>query len=463
MKWIAVMGAGLVLFALVAGASDLDAPLAVEPGANQLTLDKAIETALAKNLQIEAARCGEDASRWAEYRAIGGWFPTVDFNTVYTYIDDESVDRANAPTEAVANFFGIDDLDLVTNETYQHNLRVTQPIINGGKEIGAIQAGRAGHREKREALNDTVRQTVLNVSTAYISAVEARQIRETATEATKLAEETLRLTKNRYELGEAAKADTLRFEAEAAKASVSEIGAQNSYELSMISLVNVLGERLDTDYTLPHFRDDLDAGWYRDRMNRMGVQADGIEDTIGSISAHPAVQRMDALEDGATAQEILAWSEVLPSLNFGYQYNWETDDDIWLDGNESWAATVYFQMPLFDSLRGAFGIVEARKQRKQAEISREDVERGLLQRAMSARRSMNNAYLRIGASGKSRAFADENLKTVRERQQIGEASYLEVLDAQLSYVQARTDYVRAVADFLRAEAEWRYLHAEGTE
>ena len=83
-----------------------------------------------------------------------------------------------------------------------------------------------------------------------------------------------------------------------------------------------------------------------------------------------------------------------------------------------------------------------------------------MQQSLSARLSIRSAFLRVRAADKEIASARENLDVVKTRASLGEATNLELLDAQLSYVTARSDFASAVSDFQTARAQWEYLHVK---
>jgi outer membrane protein TolC len=461
MRKILIAGFGIALLAATVVAQENGS---VDEG-TLLTLDQAVAIALEKNLQIAASRLGYDAAKYEAYRAITAWLPRADFYATYYRLDPDTVDRANAGVDELRKLyeqFGLTAKvrDVSTADNYSANLAVVQPIVNGGAEIANILAARAGEREKRAAWRDLVLQTVRAVKDAYYGAVQARDLWRTATEAKALAAETRRLFAARERLGEVAPPDLLRWDAELAKAEGAEIGAENAYELAALSLANLLGADLGTRFRLeggarPEDVPVFDA-WAR--------EADLDEDqaaTLAALRDHPAALRMRAAIDAATGGQALAWSNVLPKLNFSWVYAWATNDTFALDGDKTWTATFQLQVPLWRSGGGVLGILEANKQRRQAAVARDDMERGLTQRALAAKRSIRSALARVRAADKGITAAQENLKVVKTKAAIGQATNLELLDAQLAYLTARSTFTTAIADAQTARAEWEYLHAKG--
>ena len=457
--WVAI---GLFVAAVALGQS---APAPAAPEGTLLTLDQAVAIALEKNLQIAAAQLGNDAAKWEFYRSISTWLPRADFNSTYYRLDPDTLKRTNQSAEALNALekqlgLNVTPQKLVSADNYGSNFTVVQPIINGGAEISNILSAQASAKNKEEFWRDTVLKTILNVKTAYYNASKARDLWKTATDSKALAAESLRLYQTQYEVGQAAKADLLRWEAQFANAEGAEIGAENAYRVALLGLANLLGADLSTGYVLAEGPGPNDVSAFDVWIRESALDREDEGATDAAIRRHPAFLRTVAAIDAAKAAKGLAWSNILPKLNFNWVYTWATDHTIALDGAKSWTATFTLDVPLFRSGGGTFGIIEARRLYRQALVISQDAERGLVQQSLSARLSIRSAFLRVRAADKEIASARENLDVVKTRASLGEATNLELLDAQLSYVTARSDFASAVSDFQTARAQWEYLHVK---
>ena len=432
--------------------------------ADVLTLEKAVQLALEHSLQIESSLYEKDAAKWGKWEAVSGWLPKVRFDSSVTRMDEDTVDRLNIYTDStreLADLYGFDPDEIepaAYDNTYSSSLSVIQPVTNGGAEVGAILAARALHAQKRHAYADARSKTVLDTKTAYFNVLKARALLEVANESHRLAQETLRMFDARYSVGEVSRADVLRWEAQAAKAENALLEAGNGLEVAKITLANVLGIDLDVRYELERLPEKADLDSFREVLRDADVDRElNAAQMAERFQEHPGIQRMESVVDAAGGNRVIAWSSVLPRLNLAYTYSWETDDDPDLDGQESWTLSLALQMPLFQSLTGAFKIAQARKNYKLAKVGLKSYERGFMQQAYAYRLGLRSAYLRILAAEKERKFADENLKITMSKHELGMASNLQLVDAQLAFNQARSSYIDAMSDFYVAAANWEYL------
>jgi outer membrane protein TolC len=102
-------------------------------------------------------------------------------------------------------------------------------------------------------------------------------------------------------------------------------------------------------------------------------------------------------------------------VNFNYSYMWEADDDLRLDGLETWRASVILSFPLFSSLGDYTSLKEARADLLAAEASERDFERTVLLQIVSTASKLRSALRQVDAAGISRDLARENARIVEDK------------------------------------------------
>ncbi len=140
--------------------------------AEQLTLDKAVATALEKNHSLRGAAFDRDAATWGTRSAIANYLPKVEISSSVTRIDPESERRANAAVDFIkgaAGSLGIppsllsDIRPFAYRDEYNTGLTVRQPIYNGGAEILGIEAAHVVNDRSEYALEDTEQDVIARV------------------------------------------------------------------------------------------------------------------------------------------------------------------------------------------------------------------------------------------------------------------------------------------------------------
>ncbi len=425
--------------------------------AEVLTLEKAVSLAMENNRSLNAQKYNESAAKWGQAESVSAYLPKVYFKSSATRIDPdtlEEIEDAYDETKKLYNSFGMDTSELEPSgwkDTYSSYVQVVQPIFNGGAEIAGIHAATMEKRRQVHHTQDMTAATVNEVKQAYYQAQRAFSLEDTSREALELAKETLKLTKARYEVGQVSKAEVLRWESQVAQVEGDLIEASNTMRLARLSMNMVIGAELTQTWDFPPTNLDAEPG--------MGKPLKTLTEfpDFSQYSAHPSIKEMDDTVGLSKSERLGSISNVLPSLNFVFNYNWESNDTLELDGDESWTATLSLEIPIFQSLGGAFGIMGSQRKVQASRLQRDEYRRSFLTRAYSAQLNKRSAAQRVKAARSELAFADENMKIVKEREILGAATNLDLLDAQFSYIQAKTRLVSALADLLIATAEYDYI------
>ena len=417
-----------------------------------LTMQEAVDLALENNHGLAADRYDWQSTNWATAESVSAYLPHVYFTTRWTRMDQESVDEANAYVD-LANQAG-QNLDPVAwEDSYSSSMVVNQPIFNGGAELSNILANNAQRKERKYNYQNSRATLIRDVKRAYVNLYAAQELAGVAKETLALSEQTLAYAKAREELGQISRAEVLRWEAQKAEQEGALIEAENTIVNGSIALANLMGQELENRYKLvmpPENQLSAD-------LQQAATQSSGNFPAVQAVQGHPSVKQADQAVTLSKVGEFSSVGKLLPNINFSYSYAWETNDTLELDGEDNWTAGINFEIPIFQSLGGVFGIVKSHKTVAKSKQSRTDYTRSFLQQLHMAQLTLRSAKAQVEAAQKAQAFAKENLDIVSERHKLGMASNLDLLDAQVNYSRARSNFIRNVATFYGALADHDYL------
>lgn len=427
---------------------------ALPAAAEELTLDKAVDLALKQNYSLRDSQYQADAADWGFAQSFSAWLPHVTYDTSWSKVDDQTYNDAEQQYQRLKQM-GYNSQRTVYKNNYASAINVIQPIFNGGQEYTTIRSAFLARRGARLGEQDTRLQTVLNTKKAYYTVLKTRALQDVARESLDLAHESLRLAQARLQVGSGTQSDLLRWEAESATAEGSLAEAENAYSQALMSLANIIGGPVEAEWTLP----DIDLAITAEQL-QLAEQASlaGAKAPL-SIGSHPAVAAAATNVDLATAGEVGSVGKLLPNVNFTYNYQWETNDTLNPDGNTNWTVGVGVEIPLFQGIGAITGIGNSVRKKQAAEMTAETFNRAFLQQAYSSRFDLKSARLRVLSARKAVEFSQSNLEIVEKRSELGMATSLEQLDAQIAYQKARSDLIGAVGDFRIALAEWDYVTA----
>lgn len=113
------------------------------------------------------------------------------------------------------------------------------------------------------------------------------------------------------------------------------------------------------------------------------------------------------------------------------------------------------QVPIFDGLRRASQIAQARIELQKNQNDLFQLRQGLALEAESARRQLLNSLRTLDIQRRNLTLAEEVLQAARRKQELGVGSMVEYLQAQTSYDQAQTNYTTALLEAYLAYIDWQ--------
>ncbi|NLH50929.1 MAG: TolC family protein [Myxococcales bacterium] len=436
-----VFALGLIASAAVAGAAEL-------------TLNEAIQTALRRNPTVQAAQLQATAGAWSVGEAAAGWLPRLSFDSSWSRPDDQTYDDADQQYQA-AKRAGSETERTLWRDNYSSSLVASQPIFNGGAEYCGLRIALSQREAARFAAADARLQAIRDVTVAFFGVQQTEALWKAAKETLAWAKESLALYRKRFELGQSASPEVLRWEAEEAQAESDLAVAENDYRQALMDLAQAIGLPPSEAVVLPPAEERIDAkSWQRSAEILAAA-----EPATAAWDRHPLRRQQQETTKQAEIQHWQGIGSFLPSVNATFQYNWATNDTLALDDRTSWTAGVGVEIPLFQGLKALSG---ERKTAAELQARRwtENAERWAFQRrGQAAFLQLKSARLRIVASERAREQAKANQDLVRQRLQVGLDANLQLLDAQKAYRTAQAGLIQAVGDFQIALAEWDYVTA----
>jgi outer membrane protein TolC len=438
------------------------APVGGASAQESLTLEQAVSTAVQQNQALRGAGHDLDAARWGRLNAVTNFLPKVEISSGVTRIDPESERRANAAVDFIkvsAASLGIPASALselrpfAYRDTYSTDLTVIQPIYNGGAEIVGLHAAEAAEDRSEYSLQDTEQDVIARVKTSYYTVLKAQELAALARESSERNRRYLDMTRRRASIGTRTQTDVLRWEVQLASGEGAVITSENMLAMARIQLNEVMGVDLNRQFTLE--KAPLPDSTMLVASSSSAGTGDKTPDEVRGIDGsflqeHPSMRVMEANLRLADAGVEKSWVNFKPKVNVAFQYGWEKNSTLSLDGIKPWALMLSISYPIFSGFSDFTGVEKARYELKRTEAQVEGFRRGLLMQATNARLSVRAARQRMGTARKGQEQALDVLNSVTRRYETGGASNVDLLDVQTAYTSAKTDYIAAVYDYLIA-------------
>ncbi len=515
---LAVVGAGSL------SAQSVDAPSGrSEPAAERLvlTLDEALQVALAQNIALEQARLD---LRTAGAQVREGWaelFPQIDLSSSYTrnfrtanpftgsqaggffqslgFIDwlsfneqartdgddstspitvQEFFQRQQAGLEAAGvaqdgggNPFG------VANQ-YLAGLSVTQKIFDGRAFFGARGASRWLEPFTEAGLNRQQQLLVDDVRRLFYGALLAQASVDVARESVTRSERTLSEISRQVEEGTAPKFQRLTAAVELANLESALTQRETEYAAQLDALKLTLGIQVTLDIRL-----------------RGSLEADALRFPPPDPDASPAIRALARRPDLSQArinteleriQLKVARAEFMPTLDAFFNYNFQgsvpddrvvtssdpnnpflfSSEELGFFSDAWWDRTVSGGVRLTWNVFNGMASRQRLEQRKialqRAELDTKFLERTVRTEVSAALRDVASARTRMVSQQDNVALAETNFEFAEARLAEGVASPIEVREASNQLDEARLNFLQATHDYLVALSAYQTALGDST-
>ena len=351
--------------------------------------------------------------------------------------------QSNA-TKLGGNWYDNDNLD----RAFGNGLTLTFPVYTGGQLEGAIKAADLGMNASELGLELAKQKVKAGTMDADYTALQAQNQIKVAEDSVNTLTEHLKNVNAQFAVGTVAKSDVLGTQVQLANAEQNLITANNSYDVAIASLNNIMGVPTGTELNLT---DSLAYTAYEIPLE---------ECTEYAMVNRPDVLIADYKVAIARAEVEQAKAGYRPSVSLAATKNWQgenrfgsDEDDARYAQSNNWTAGVVLSWDIWDNQ-----VTEAKvRQNKAAVMKAEAVAADTRQ---TGDLEVRTAYLNLKAAEKSINTtkvavekAQEDYKIAQVRYSAGVGTNLDVMDAQEKLTQAQTNYYTALYNYNSSKAD----------
>lgn len=325
---------------------------------------------------------------------------------------------------------------------------INQTIYGGGVVRAAFNQAMTGYESSQYNEQAVMLYMRYAADYAYWN-LSAQQLYKAATdEYVAIIKSLYRVVQERFSEGYVAKSDMLQVEARLSDAEYSQIALQNNYDVALHSFNNLRSAAQTSDVIL--LESIIDSIHMPRRVSAEELAA-----------RRPDIQMAELAIRSAQWGTKITRSAYNPQISAGISGSWHTftpnvSNKTYIDG----AATISLSVPIFHWGERRYAVARARADERIAENNLENALDDMLQEEADGWSALNNSYSQMQSSLKNLQIAGENLSISTYSYQEGQATVLDVLQAQISWIQiytnaitARFNYAVAVSAYMRLTAE----------
>jgi len=399
----------LVLITLIV--SCLPVTNALGQSTTRITLDQAIDLALAHNHQLKATRTQTQQSQAQEITAGLRPNPVLSWDALYIPLFSPQS-------------FGIDNLTNIQ----QFDMGVSYLYERGGKRQRRIAAARNATSVTRYQVTDSERNLVFSVAQQFINAQLAASNLEFAQKDLESFQQTVKISEDRYRAGDISEGDLLKIKLQLLQFQTDVSAAQVAQVQALAMLRQLLGyDAVPADYDVA------------DKLSYQPLALNLDDLRARALQLRPDLLAAQAGVRAAQSQINLAKANSKVDLTTTLSYSHVTDQS-------SLSAAFSIPLPVFDRNQGEiartrFAFTQAQEQAEAAgEIVLTDV------RSNYEAFVTNQRIVQLYASGYLKQ-AEDSRDISEYAYKRGAASLLDFLDAERSYRATQLAYRQALANY----------------
>lgn len=387
--------------------------------AADLSLQEAINLALAQNTSLKITQKGEDTAKYALEQAKGNNGVSVGLSDSLSTSKTKDTDRQDSNSASISGKL---------------------PLYSGGKNQANIQKAKIGVESASLTTQRAQEDLKLNVIKAYYDALESKKTVGVRQETVDKYQEHYTNVSQLYAAGSKAKIDVIRSQVELSDARQNLIKAENSYEVDLAELRNYLNIdrseplNLTTDFSYLAFDQDMSTCLDYAYANRKDLQVD----------KNALLQQEQAIK--------AAKAGYLPTLNLSVGLSDSQRFHPSSENSHSASATLGLDWNIFDSGVTRAQIKSAETDRDIAKLTYQKDKESIDLAVREAYYNMREAEKRFNSTQDAVHQAEEDAFIAREKYRAGEGLMLDIIDAQEALSTAKLNHISAQYDYARYKA-----------
>lgn len=334
----------------------------------------------------------------------------------------------------------------MTTEQLGFNIGSNVNLFSGFGDVAGLKQARLA-TEAAELDYDRARQSVVfQVMFNYLTLIEQGEQIRVLQENLESQQQQLDQVQGLVEVGNRPPSDLYQQQAAVAAAELAVVEAQQAYQVTESTLIQVL--QLDPfgqyEFVAPQVDDDIDV-----------EQAYPLDELLErAYSQRPDLRaretEIDAAREGIRVANSTRWPTV--GLGFGYGTNYTTADQFGLfdqfDQRRGGSISLNLSIPIFDRFLTGLNVQRAEVAENNAELALESARQDVAVQVRQARLDLLSAQKRLEVSATQERAAQQALEVEEERYAVGVGTLVELSLARAEYVRAASGRVTAKYDYI---------------
>lgn len=436
----------LLMFMCLIGISTLNGLRAQDT--LKLSLSKAIEIALSESPTIKVADKQIQRVEYSRKEKIGGLLPNVSLTGAYQ--------RAIQKQKMFFSFPGMpanpDGIEVGQDNTFTGAISASLPIISPTL-WATINMSETELELSQESARSSKLSLYNQVTKAYYAILMSQDSYAVIKRSYENSQENARIIFNKFKQGTVSEYEWIRADVQARNALTSVVSSENAVNLSKLQLKMLMGVDMYTEIQIEGKLSDFEATMYGDVL-MMDAK---------TLKNNSDLKQMELQKKQLENSEKIHLASLLPTLgaNLNYQYMSYANDSITFTKDQYWFPTstlgIQLSVPLFQGGAKYHKSKQIKIQKEEMDLQRENLKRSLELQAINYANNIKNSLKKIESNREGLRQAEKALSISRKMYEVGMATYLDLNNADLAYINAGLSYNQSIYDYLSSKADLEKL------
>lgn len=383
-----------------------------------LSIDECVRIALDNKSSIRRAEQDVEIAKLNQYSSLASILPSVSVNNSFretTY--GNSSDMA---------------------EQYSAGISLSQNVFNFGNNLQDVRGGRNNFLITKLQERGSRANIIFNVYSSYYQFLKDSELLEIANKDFSLSEKQLELVEEQYNLGAVSKTDFLKASVRFGTAKSNLLSRKLNKDNSFNKLLNSMG-LIDSDISIQLPK----------KVDIFFVVPSYQEALALMISNNPDLNILDRQIVSSKINVQQSWAGMLPSVRLSIGMNAVSDASIsseFFNDNYIKNTNLTLSIPIFTGTRNRNNVQISKIRLNQSESKYSSVLKDSKVDLYQLINTLNNFQEIIPIQEEVLKSAEEDLKLAQNKYELGSASILELLDAQLASIQASSSLISTKYD-----------------
>lgn len=410
----------------------------------RVSLDKAIEIALSENPTIKIADKEIQRVTYSKKEREGGLYPNISLSGAYQ--------RALKKQKMFFSFPGMpanpDGIEVGQDNTFNGALSASLPII-----APSLWATLKMSELELEMTQESARSSKISlynqVKKSYYGILMAQDSYNVIRKSQQNSEENARIIQNKFKQGTVSEYEWIRADVQARNSMSNVVTAENGVNLSKLQLKMLMGIDMYTEIEVEGKLSDFEADMY-DNVMKIGAT---------TLENNSDLKQLDIQKKQLEQNEKIHIASLLPTLgaSFNYQYMSMVNDSVTFTNQHIWFPTSTFgiqlSVPLFQGGAKYNKSKQIKIQKIEMELQKENLQRSIELQTISSLNNIKNALKKIESNKEGLRQSEKALEISKKMYEVGMATYLDLNNADLAYINAGLTYNQSIYEFLSAKAD----------